>query len=205
MTVLLIIGVVGLLVIGVLVVVLSAKKDVQVVDFSPKHHSVGSVEDALRGGQKLEAIKRYREQTGASLAQAKDAVDALERGLAPAPAPPLLQPEAVTREEIVALLREGRKIEAIKRWREASGLGLAEAKDAVEALERGEAVELLARAPVSAPRRITSEMAIVDAELKAHLAGGRMIDAIKRYRELTGLGLKESKDAIEALHDSMKS
>ncbi|MDP1918544.1 MAG: ribosomal protein L7/L12, partial [Myxococcales bacterium] len=56
-----------------------------------------------------------------------------------------------------------------------------------------------------APRRITCEMAIDDAELRRHLAGGRLIDAIKRYRELTGLGLKESKDAIESLRDSMKS
>jgi ribosomal protein L7/L12 len=37
---------------------------------------------------------------------------------------------------IEGLIREGRKIEAIKLWREATGLGLKEAKEAVEALER---------------------------------------------------------------------
>jgi len=99
---------------------------------------------------------------------------------------------------------EGRKIEAIKRFREQTGVGLKEAKDAVEAMERGEAVEV-PPLPVAAPRRITSEMAIDDGELRRYLAGGRLIDAIKRYRELTGLGLKESKDAIESLRDSMKS
>jgi hypothetical protein len=39
--------------------------------------------------------------------------------------------------EILAHLHRGNKIEAIKRLREATGLGLAEAKQMVEALERG--------------------------------------------------------------------
>lgn len=38
------------------------------------------------------------------------------------------------RAEIGALLEKGRKIEAIKRYREATGVGLAEAKKAVEAM-----------------------------------------------------------------------
>ncbi|MFC0431609.1 50S ribosomal protein L7/L12 [Kutzneria buriramensis] len=29
---------------------------------------------------------------------------------------------------------------------------------------------------------------------------GRKIEAIKRYRELTGVGLKEAKDAVERIH-----
>lgn len=37
------------------------------------------VGELLRQGRKLEAIKLYREQTGAGLAQAKDAVEALEK------------------------------------------------------------------------------------------------------------------------------
>ena len=39
--------------------------------------------------------------------------------------------------ELRALMAAGRKIEAIKQYRAATGAGLAEAKDAVEALERG--------------------------------------------------------------------
>lgn len=38
------------------------------------------VADALRRGRKIEAIKRYREETGASLRDAKDAVDRAEYG-----------------------------------------------------------------------------------------------------------------------------
>src|SRR5262245_8749264 len=37
------------------------------------------------------------------------------------------------------------------------------------------------------------------AEVAILLSGGNKIAAIKRYRELTGLGLKEAKDAVEAL------
>ncbi|WP_107654768.1 ribosomal protein bL12 [Nocardia suismassiliense] len=35
------------------------------------------------------------------------------------------------------------------------------------------------------------------AEIDALLADGKKIHAIKRYRELTGCGLKEAKDAVE--------
>ena len=36
-----------------------------------------------------------------------------------------------------------------------------------------------------------------DPEIQDLLAKGNEVQAIKRYRELTGLGLKEAKDAIE--------
>lgn len=44
--------------------------------------------------------------------------------------------ERIDNEEIRTLIRADRKIEAIKLVRERTGLGLAEAKDAIEALER---------------------------------------------------------------------
>ena len=42
--------------------------------------------------------------------------------------------------EILGLSRNGRKIEAIKLYRETFGVGLAEAKEAVEKLEHGQSV-----------------------------------------------------------------
>ncbi len=50
------------------------------------------------------------------------------------PAPP---PDAVAAGDIRALLAGGNKIAAIKAYRDATGAGLKEAKDAVEAMERG--------------------------------------------------------------------
>lgn len=84
----------------------------------------------LSEGRKIEAIRRYREQTGADLAAAKAAVEALQRDEPPAP-PAEDSPDAA---EIVALLQGGKKIEAIKLYRQRTGVGLKEAKDAVEAL-----------------------------------------------------------------------
>jgi ribosomal protein L7/L12 len=45
-------------------------------------------------------------------------------------------PLSATQADALNWLRKGNKIEAIKVYREATGLGLKEAKDAVEALER---------------------------------------------------------------------
>ena len=215
MTVFVIIGVVALVAVGGLILLLAAKNNVTVVD-APRPRpppgvvmpppgatpaGLGAVADLLRSGQKIEAIKRYRELVGVGLKEAKDAVEAMERGEAVPVAPLVSAPTASVHD----LLREGRKIEAIKLYREQSGLGLKEAKDAVEAMELG-GQALGAPPPLHpAKRTITSEMAVDDAELRGHVTGGRILEAIKRYRELTGLGLKESKDAIESLRDSLKS
>jgi len=41
------------------------------------------VVELIRKGQKINAIKLYRERTGARLAEAKDAVEEIEKGLNP--------------------------------------------------------------------------------------------------------------------------
>lgn len=190
----LVIGVGAVLGLGAIVVIVAivSKRDVQMVDFAPKPAGATSVVGLLREGRKIEAIKLYREQTGVGLAEAKAAVEAMDRG-EPVAAPP--GPEA----SVEALVAAGRTIDAIKRYREQTGASLADAKAAIDALAAG------GELPKPKPRTITSEMAIDDAELRGHMSAGRMIDAIKRYRELTGLGLKEAKDAVEALRAAYKS
>ena len=47
------------------------------------------------------------------------------------------------------------------------------------------------------------EAAIADPELRTLLEQKQLIAAIKRYRTLTGEGLKESKDAIDALQRTL--
>ena len=90
--------------------------------------------------------------------------------------------------EIGRLLAEGRKIEAVKRYREATGAGLAAAKEMVEAIARGE--------PPPEDKPVASAF---DSEVLAFLQGGKKIEAIKLYRQRTGVGLKEAKDAVEAI------
>jgi ribosomal protein L7/L12 len=43
------------------------------------------------------------------------------------------------------------------------------------------------------------ELNILSPELRAELAAGNKIAAIKLLREATGLGLKEAKDAVERM------
>jgi ribosomal protein L7/L12 len=90
--------------------------------------------------------------------------------------------------QVRTLVAEGRKIEAIKVYRGETGVGLKEAKDAVEAIERGQ--------PFPSPEKVDVPF---ERELVTLLGEGKKIEAIKRYRERTGAGLKEAKDAVEAL------
>lgn len=66
-----------------------------------------------------------------------------------APAPPAPIDPFI---DVRKLIAGGRKIEAIKLYREITASGLKEAKDAVEALERGIGVPLRYQPPIGAPQ-----------------------------------------------------
>jgi ribosomal protein L7/L12 len=104
-----------------------------------------------------------------------------------------LAPDA--RERIESLLREGRKIEAIKVYREASGSGLAEAKAAVEQIDAAASSN---SQPATSMGSLGVGDPVVIEEVAELVRAGRKIEAIKRYREATGLGLAESKAAVDA-------
>jgi ribosomal protein L7/L12 len=89
----------------------------------------------------------------------------------------------------------GRKIEAIKLYRQASGAGLAEAKRFVESLSED--------AQVAGNDARTLSDASID-EIQAALFAGKKIDAIKRYRNASGEGLKEAKEFIDALEAELR-
>ncbi len=149
------------------------------------------IRSLLEEGSLIEAIKRFREQTGASIREAKDAVEAIEQGR-PFAFPG--KPDEDSESELTRLLQAGRKLEAIKRFRELTGAGLKEAKDAVEAILQGRPFPLPGKPDQGFERELT--------EL---LQAGRKLEAIKRFRELTGAGLKEAKDAVEAIEQGRPS
>lgn len=120
--------------------------------------------------------------------KARDDRDEQPARPAPSPAP---APSPVGLERVHEALAAGKKIEAIKHYRDLTGVGLKEAKDAVDALEQGHVISFTPR-PSAPP----------DLEEVTRLArSGQLIQAIKLHRELTGMGLKESKDAVERLRD----
>jgi ribosomal protein L7/L12 len=93
------------------------------------------------------------------------------------------------------LIDAGELIQAIKLVRSLTSLGLKESKDLVDAMQRGERPEFPMYRPAKAPATgITPEL---EAEVQRLLAGGEKIQAIKLWREQTGWGLVESKDAVE--------
>jgi len=101
--------------------------------------------------------------------------------------------------QIRELLAQEQKITAIKLYREATGVGLKEAKDAVEAIERGE--------PVFAPVYIQSDKrndALLEEQIKQLLAQRQKIQAVKIYREAHNCGLKDAKDAVDAIEMQMR-
>lgn len=90
--------------------------------------------------------------------------------------------------DVLEALGHGNPIEAIKRLRAATGLGLKDAKDTIDAYAAG--------APIHLPPR-PSDIPL-PADVHAALVGGNKIEAIRLLREHTDLGLKEAKDAVEA-------
>jgi ribosomal protein L7/L12 len=87
---------------------------------------------ALAAGNKIEAIKILREQTGLGLAEAKDIVDRAERGADPRARVTGLSDGKLPLEATVTLQR-GDKIGAIRIVHRAANLDLKDSKGAVEA------------------------------------------------------------------------
>lgn len=157
--------------------------------------------------QRVEAIARYRRIMGVDQATAKEVIAHMEQKITGGTYVPAN--EGITHigqsqaslsladvmPTIYRHIETGKKIEAIKLYRSVTGLGLVEAKEAVEALERGERPPSTA-APAGNPALSVESIMPVLIEL---LRRKQKINAIKLYRETTGLGLKESKDFVDDL------
>jgi ribosomal protein L7/L12 len=108
------------------------------------------------------------------------------------PTPVRLDPAA--ERELRELVARGQKIDAIKRARELTGLGLKEAKEYVESLPLAPTVVDAATMAAAQP-----DEREVEREARALLESGNTIAAVKRVRELTGWGLKEAREYVQSL------
>jgi ribosomal protein L7/L12 len=114
------------------------------IDLNPKidpYRDLADIEQIkmlLHEHRRTEAVRLYMEQTGASLSEANHAVDQIQAARHTPTLNTTTGPAAVDIDAIQALTKGGKKIDAIKLLRQQTGLGLKEAKDAVEAIERGE-------------------------------------------------------------------
>ena len=92
-------------------------------------------------------------------------------------------------EHIAELIRDGRKIEAIKFLREETGIDLQTAKEAVDRLDADPAFDPL---HTFNTENISDDVLLLAWE-------GQLIPAIKLLRQQSGLGLKEAKELVEQL------
>jgi ribosomal protein L7/L12 len=119
---------------------MSGKMPTQVVVERPYNFGgddmMDKIQRELQAGRKINAIKLYREMTGLGLKEAKDAIDEMEKGQMPSPSVASPQTSGDAMGQVEQELRAGRKINAVKLYREAYGVGLKEAKDAVDEMDR---------------------------------------------------------------------
>ncbi len=74
---------------------------------------------------------------------------------------------------------------------------LSDARRAGDVLARGR--------PVGLPAKQLVLREVHDSEIEAQIRSGALLDAITLYREKTGAGLKEAKDAVEAWRDRLRA
>lgn len=107
---------------------------------------------------------------------------------------PNLQPHQA--QKIHELIDASQILMAIQVYREATGVGLAEAKQAVE-----EMMQMEAARPPSDSRNFDNP--VLESKIRSMLAKGKKIEAVKIYREEYGIGLKEAKDAVDRIEATM--
>ncbi len=116
----------------------------------PKIIANARILEETNAGNKIAAVKLYREAFATDLQTAKEAIETLESEIAKSKQAQIdVGKETIsvyesdqTLKQIYTELSAGRKIEAIKVFREKFNTGLKEAKEAVEALERGEKINM---------------------------------------------------------------
>lgn len=112
--------------------------------------------------------------------------------------------QAVQFKEVIELARGGNKIEAIKRYRQLTGLGLKESKDAVEALISGQSINVITTSGQGfigegGEEKLRAEKAAALEKIHEMVKAGHKIEAIRLYRQTFDTGLLESKTAVERM------
>lgn len=93
--------------------------------------------------------------------------------------------------EAVSAIGRGDLVHAIRLTREQTGLGLKEAKELVETHGRDD----------THPNTSGGSSSVVATEAVVALQKGKLIDAVKAFRERNGGGLKDAKEAVERYLD----
>jgi ribosomal protein L7/L12 len=107
---------------------------------------------------------------------------------------PGLTPDQV--QKIHQLLHDKQLIQAVYVYREATGVSLAEAREAVEEMARNEYSK-----PPSGVRNFDDP--VLEGKIRSLLSKGKKIEAVKIYRAEYSVSLNEATDAVERIAASM--
>ena len=99
-----------------------------------------------------------------------------------------------TVDDVVSMLEQGRKSDAVRVYREQTCAGVREATAAVDAIDRIEKAPLANSYASRASREANFK-----ADLWALIQNGQKIEAIDLYRKLTGQSLQKAREAVESL------
>lgn len=116
-------------------------------------------------------------------------------GIQPHSSEPVLDADALTEPLIEDAIAQGNKIVAIKYYRELTGVGLKEAKDAIEAC--------IANPELFIEKKKKPLMDAQDAGLRDLIAGGEIEQAAEVYRQFAGVDEYTARAAVEQLHDDL--
>ena len=97
----------------------------------PRAGVAQQVRSLLDQGQKIAAVKLYKDQIGVGLAEAKQAVESMQAGTGP---PSTSEIGGDLESELLRLLGRGDKLESVKLYKDQRDVSLLEAKQAVESL-----------------------------------------------------------------------
>jgi large subunit ribosomal protein L7/L12 len=117
----------------------------------------------------------------------------------PAAPPPVIPAGADIQTRVRMLCAAGRKIQAIKEFREATGLGLADAKHAVDTIESGGSLPVPPAAPPGAPPGAGARRPDLAARARSLAAAGRTPEAIRLIADETGMSAPEATAFLAAL------
>ncbi len=158
---------------------------------------VASIQELARlahQGDKIEAIKIYRQVFGASLQESIDAVESIQQGhnisnpQTSTPGP-FLQDKQV-KDEVSRLLQDGRKIEAIKYYRQVTGQSLKDSKEAVDNFQSNGSLNLPASPGTYPAENIYLAVSLVSVvEL---VQAGEEQAAISAFQGAFGVGFAEA-------------
>lgn len=161
-------------------------------------------------GKKIDAIKKFREHFAASLKDAKEAVEQIERGqvvtisdmqVVHNHTPTLPEDHAELESELNDLLSKQQKIEAIKRLREVYPVSLKDAKEAIDQMER---VGRLQEPDSYSGAMGTLDQALQLAQIAQLAQAGERDEAVRRYRVAFDSSLQEAEKVVNQFASNQK-